>query len=105
MNRLFAVFLICMALLCHAAVYAQKPVEITPVTDTVQVVDIIHADRLGFSKRDSANVIQYGAGKVAARQATTLFYSDSAVMNQRLKIFEAFGNVHINDNDSTHTYS
>ncbi|HYE53266.1 MAG TPA: OstA-like protein [Chitinophagaceae bacterium] len=84
---------------------AQRPVEITPVTDTVQVIDIIHADRLGFSKRDTANVIQYGAGKVMARQGTTLFYADSAVINQRTRIFEAFGNVHINDNDSTHTYS
>lgn len=83
----------------------QKPVEITPVTDTVSIVDIIYADRIGFSKRDTANIIQFAVGKVQAKQGTTLFYSDSAVMNQKLRIFEAFGNVHINDNDSTHTYS
>ncbi len=85
--------------------FAQKPVEITPVTDTVQVVDILHADRLGFSKRDTANIIQYGAGNVSAKQGTTLFYSDSALLNQKTRIFEAFGNVHINDRDSTHTYA
>lgn len=98
---LFFLFLAC---ICVRGL-AQKPVEITPVTDTVQIVDIIHADRLGFSKRDTANIIQYGAGNVQAKQGTTLFYSDSALMNQRVRIFEAFGNVHINDNDSTHTYA
>jgi lipopolysaccharide export system protein LptA len=85
--------------------YAQRPVEVTPVTDTVSIVDILHADRIGFSKRDTANIIQFASGKVHAKQGTTLFYSDSAVLNQKLRIFEAFGNVHINDNDSTHTYS
>jgi lipopolysaccharide export system protein LptA len=97
-------FLAALGFIC-LGLHAQRPVEVTPVTDTVQMVDIIHADRLGFSKRDTANVVQYGAGKVAARQGTTLFYADSAVLNQKTRIFEAFGNVHINDNDSTHTYS
>jgi lipopolysaccharide export system protein LptA len=34
-----------------------------------------------------------------------LFYADSAVLNQSSSIVEAFGNVHINDNDSLHTYA
>lgn len=97
-------FLFCITLLGVTFARAQKPVEITPVTDTVQIVDIIHADRLGFSKRDSANVVQYGAGKVFATQGATRFNSDSAVMNQKQRLFEAFGNVHITD-DSTNTYS
>lgn len=77
----------------------------TPVQDTVQIINIIHADRLGFSKKDTANPIQYGAGNVQAQQKTTLFNADSAVINQRTKIFEGFGNVHINEGDTTHTYS
>ncbi len=93
-----------MACLCTRT-YAQKPIEITPVTDTVSIVDILHGDRIGFSKRDTANIVQYASGKVHARQGTTLFDSDSAVLNQKLRIFEAFGNVHINDNDSTNTYA
>jgi lipopolysaccharide export system protein LptA len=97
-------FIFCIALLSGIAARAQKPVEITPVTDTVQIVDIIHADRLGARKLDSANLIQYGAGKVTATQGATLFNADSAVMNQKLRLFEAFGNVHITD-DSTNTYS
>lgn len=91
--------------------YAQKPVptpkqvEITPATDTVSIVDIIYADRIGFNKRDTANIIQFASGKVQAKQNTTLFFSDSALLNQKQRIFEAFGNVHIIDNDSTHTYA
>ncbi|HEY0678551.1 MAG TPA: OstA-like protein [Chitinophagaceae bacterium] len=104
MNKLFGTIIFCLAFLCLKT-YAQKPVEITPVTDTVSIVNILHADRLGFSKRDTANVIQFAAGKVEAQQNNTMFYSDSAVMNQQKKIFEAFGNVHINDRDSTDTYA
>lgn len=96
--------IVCTAILCSLSSQAQRPVEITPVTDTVQIVDIIHADRLGFSKRDTANIVQYGAGKVTARQGATLFNADSAVMNQKQRLFEAFGNVHITD-DSTNTYA
>src|SRR5688572_6884262 len=104
MKKVFFICSILLAGMCMRGL-AQKPVEITPVTDTVQVVDILHADRLGFSKRDTANIIQYGAGNVDAKQGTTLFYSDSALLNQKTRIFEAFGNVHINDRDSTHTYA
>jgi lipopolysaccharide export system protein LptA len=104
MKKVFVFISIFLALMCMRG-FAQKPVEITPATDTVQIVDILHADRLGFSKRDTANIIQYGAGHVQAKQDATLFFSDSAVLNQKTKIFEAFGNVHINDNDSTHTYA
>jgi len=87
-------------------VYAQQPV--TTISrgggDSTKVVNIIHADRLGFSKKDTANIVQYGAGNVAAQQNNTLFYSDSAVLNQQTKVFQAYGHVHINDADSTHIY-
>ncbi len=45
------------------------------------------------------------AGNVKIRQASTLFYCDSAVLNQSANTIEAFGNIHINDNDSVQTYS
>lgn len=96
---------LCMNSYAQKPTPAPKPVEITPVTDTVSVVDIIHADRLGFSKRDTANIIQFASGKVYAVQNNTQFYSDSALLNQKQRIFEAFGNVHIIDNDSIHTYA
>src|SRR4030095_16023085 len=84
--------------------YAQQPVPASNPADTSKVVNILHADRLGFSKKDTANPIQYGAGNVAAQQNNTLFYSDSAVLAQKTKIFQAYGHVHINDADSTHIY-
>jgi lipopolysaccharide export system protein LptA len=38
-------------------------------------------------------------------QDKTIFYCDSVSINETTKVLEAFGNVHINDNDSVHTYS
>jgi lipopolysaccharide assembly outer membrane protein LptD (OstA) len=77
----------------------------TPATDTGTLVYIIHADRLGYKKIDSVNEINTLAGKVALRQNQTLFYCDSAVVKKPGNVVEAFGNVHINDADSIHTYS
>ncbi|MEN9599617.1 MAG: hypothetical protein RL596_1936, partial [Bacteroidota bacterium] len=45
------------------------------------------------------------AGNVRVQQGKTLFYTDSAVLNRQLNTLEAFGNVHINDADSIHTYA
>jgi lipopolysaccharide export system protein LptA len=42
---------------------------------------------------------------VLLQQGTTLFSCDSAVQNTTSNQIEAFGNVHINDADSVHTYS
>src|SRR5436190_14362551 len=99
-EKMLIVFLVVALGLTYSAGAQQRG----PGADTGKVVNILHADRLGFSKKDTANIIQYGAGSVAAQQNNTLFYSDSAVLNQRTKIFQAYGNVHINDADSTHIY-
>lgn len=77
----------------------------TPATDTGTLVYILHADRLGYKKIDSVNEINTLVGKVALRQNQTLFYCDSAVVKKPGNVVEAFGNVHINDADSIHTYS
>ncbi len=45
------------------------------------------------------------AGTVKLRQGNTLFYCDSCVVNTKTRVFEAFGNVHINDSDTAHIYS
>ncbi|MFT3934062.1 MAG: OstA-like protein [Chitinophagaceae bacterium] len=72
--------------------------------DTVSIVNQIHSDRLRFQKIDSVTQLQILAGKVQLQQDNTKFYCDSAVINKHLNILEAFGNVHINDADSVHTY-
>lgn len=44
-------------------------------------------------------------GNVVLRQDSTLFYCDSAYLNQRTRNFEAFGNVHIKVSDTLNIYS
>ncbi|GAC1442503.1 MAG: OstA-like protein [Sediminibacterium sp.] len=70
-----------------------------------KILTILKADRYNIMKADSANQFVSLAGNVLVRQEKTLFYTDSAVINTVLNTLEAFGNVHINDADSIHTYS
>jgi lipopolysaccharide export system protein LptA len=73
--------------------------------DTMKLVKIINTDNFGFIKKDSLTEIQTLVGHDTLQQGTTFFYCDSAIFNKRTRIIEAFGNVHINDADSVHTYS
>ncbi|MBV9963872.1 MAG: hypothetical protein JO072_16635 [Parafilimonas sp.] len=83
-----------------ALVYAQQPVD----TSSKKKIIILNAERLNYQKIDSAE-FQSAAGKVVIKQETTLFYGDSVVLNKTKNFLEAFGHVHINDNDSVNTYS
>jgi lipopolysaccharide export system protein LptA len=81
-----------------------------PVTDTTKAVtgsllEILHADSYNIKKIDSLNQFISYTGKVIMKQDKTMFYADSAVLNLITSVFEAFGNVHINDADSVHTYA
>lgn len=76
--------------------------------DTLQPgkrLEILKADRYNFEKKDSAKNFVSLAGNVLVKQETTLFYCDSAVLDQSENILEAFGKIHINDADSIHTYA
>lgn len=101
MKQLFLLIFLCCA---AAPLLSQQPVT-TPPRDTVRIVTIEHADRLTLKKVDTTNELLIGAGHVFFRDDKTKFYCDSAIRNKKLNIIEAFGNVHINDNDSTHAYS
>jgi len=68
-------------------------------------IDILFAERYKYQKIDSVNEFVSLAGKVKVQQDKVIFYADSAVLNRQLNILEAFGNVHINDADSIHTYA
>jgi lipopolysaccharide export system protein LptA len=67
-------------------------------------INIINAERLNYQKKDSAEY-QSAVGNVIIKQDSTLFYCDSVVLNKTSNLLEAFGHVHINDNDSVNTYS
>ncbi|HQS23329.1 MAG: hypothetical protein B7Y11_04520 [Sphingobacteriia bacterium 24-36-13] len=68
-------------------------------------IDILYADKYNYQKIDSLNEFVSLVGKVKVQQDKVIFYADSAVLNRQLNILEAFGNVHINDADSIHTYA
>ena len=91
------------AMFSHTTGLAQVTV-MTP-NDTSQVVLIKHADRLRYEKKDSATELQMLSGNVFLQQENTKFYCDSAIIDRKTGIVQAFGKVHINDGDSIHTYS
>ena len=77
----------------------------TSGTDTIRLVEILRTNRYGYERIDSLTALQILVGQVHLKEKTTHFYADSTVINDNARIIEAFGNVHINDNDSVHTYS
>jgi len=97
MKRTLTIFFLSFFFLIHA--HAQKP------ADTVQIVEIITAKRLYLQNPNATTNIQILAGGVQLRQGRTLFYCDSCIINSSSKLFEAFGNVHINDSDTTNIWS
>lgn len=112
MRRKGIQLLLCLALLISGKVLAQQPANIppgaaAPAQDTTKVIQLIQADVFRMIKKDSAaggelNILR---GHVILRQGTTTFYCDSAIQDTKLNQIEAFGNIHINDRDSIHTYS
>ncbi len=77
--------------------------------DTVQqagkYLEILSADKIILNTVDSVHRFTILVGKAKVKQDKTLFYADSAVWNEIDNSLEAFGNVHINDADSVHTYA
>lgn len=92
-----AVLFIATALSCYA--------QPRNADTTGKRLNIIQAGSESFLKVPGVGDFISYAGKVVMRQGVTMFYCDSAVLNQAANTFEAFGNVHINDNDSIDTYS
>jgi lipopolysaccharide export system protein LptA len=77
--------------------------------DTLQngnkIIHILDARELQFLKQDSTHDFNIAVGNVIIKQEKTLFYADSVVVNNFDNSMEAFGNIHINDADSVHTYA
>ncbi|MBL7768066.1 MAG: hypothetical protein JNK20_03785 [Flavipsychrobacter sp.] len=104
--RLVGLLLSWLLLLAMLPAIAQEPVP-TPANpaDTMDIVLVRKTDRFRYLKKDSVTELQMLAGNVFLEQGTTKFYCDSAVINPSTGVVEAFGNVHINDADSIHTYA
>jgi lipopolysaccharide export system protein LptA len=87
----------------HFAV-AQSTI-IQPVqSDTIRLIQILKGNSLREKYIDTVS-FQTIAGDVLLRESLTLFNCDSAAINKTTNVMEAFGNIHINQNDSIHTYS
>jgi len=80
-----------------------------PPADTIsgnkKMVEILSAAKIRLLKQDSTHNYSIAVGNVKIRQEKTLFYADSVLLNNFDNSLEAFGNIHINDADSVHTYS
>lgn len=79
-----------------------------PATDSSnanKIVQILSAREIQFLQQDSVHNFTIAVGNVKIRQEKTLFYADSVRVNRYDNSMEAFGNIHINDADSVHTYS
>ena len=99
-------FLITVVLFLLAGnVFAQQPVTSPAPVDTVRYIRIVKAKSLREKTIDSVNTIETAAGDVVIVEGLTTTYCDSVVIQRPANIVEAFGNIHINDNDSIHTYS
>ncbi len=73
----------------------------SPAGDTTKV-HILDANFLRLLPESNLQIL---SGNVRLKQGNTLFYSDSCVVNNVANTFEAFGNVHIIDNDTTHVWA
>ena len=82
----------------------QITLPVSPSADTLRQIEIIQGNSLRKKMVDSITY-QTIAGNVIMKETPTLFYCDSASINERSKVMEAYGNIHINQSDSIHTYS
>ncbi len=103
-------FLLLITLCCFLLLKAQQaPVLPRDTTqnniDTGKIIYLIKADKYRLIKTDSATEKHVLIGNVLLKQGNTYFSCDSAIQDKILNQVEAFGNIHINDADSVHTYS
>lgn len=98
--------LLWLPLLCLGNLFAQVKTPIPAAsTPNAEMVEIVQADVFRRIKQDSAADLNLLIGHVIMKQNQTLLYCDSAIQNMGVNQIEAFGNIHINDADSVHTYS
>ena len=88
----------------HAQLKLVAQTDTNPSTDTTKEIQIIQGNSLREKNVDSITSLQTIAGNVILKEGLTLFYCDSATINKQTNIMEAYGNIHINQNDSIHTY-
>lgn len=101
-----AIFILLLSFLAGTTAWAQQQVVInaSSSSDTIRTINIVQGKSLRQKTLDST-VLETIAGDVIIKEGLTTFYCDSAALNRKTNILEAYGNIHINDNDSIHTYA
>ncbi|MEO7802683.1 MAG: OstA-like protein, partial [Ginsengibacter sp.] len=89
---------------CLLSFYIPNAQVVTAPTPD-RTIEIVSGLSLREKTIDSVNKVETIAGNVLLREGLTKFYCDSAIINRKDNTIDAFGNVHINDDDSLHTYS
>ncbi|MFZ1529119.1 MAG: OstA-like protein [Ferruginibacter sp.] len=78
---------------------------VLPAQDTTRTIKIVGGNNMRQLEVDANNTLITLAGNAIVNQGNTTIYADSIAVNQATGIAECFGNVHINDADSVHTYA
>jgi len=76
----------------------------TSVKNTGKLIEFLSAESYNIKKQDSQDFLIL-VGHVKVKQANTILYGDSIILNATKNSLEGFGKVHINDADSVHTYA
>ena len=100
--NLFIAFLL---LGCCNKTSAQQVIAPGNPADTIRLIQIVQGKSYRHLSIDSLTELETIAGNVIIKEGLTTFYCDSATLNKKTNVLEAFGNIHINDNDSVHTYA
>lgn len=74
------------------------------VKNTGKLIEFLSAESYNIKKQDSMDFLIL-VGHVKVKQGSTLLFGDSIIVNASKNSLEGFGNVHINDADSIHTYA
>lgn len=82
---------------------AQTPQPAPGNTDSTKVIHIIDAKILNVITKDTVQLNRF-VEHCIFRQGNTLFYCDSAFIDRRINVLNAFGHIHINQADSIHIY-
>ena len=103
MNRHFSITLL---FIVATANYLSAQSTIKDTTNIGKILNIIQAEHYNFlDKGDTSGKFISLAGHACVKQGKTTFSADSIVLNQKANVLDAFGNIHINDADSIHTYA
>lgn len=102
MNKIYLALVFVCASIIHLA--AQNTSSTVAVDSNATLIEFLSAATYNVKKVDSINFVIL-VGNVKIKQGKTLMYGDSIVLNTSNNILEGFGNIHINDADSVHTYA